>query len=355
MKTYKLFASCVKVKGFNRSIICDLQRHLYYLIPNSLFNLFDSEDLLKINRLNFSQEENLIIEEYLSFLLEKELVFLIDDDELNLFPQLSQDWNYPSLITNIIVDIKDWELNWPELINQLEEIKCYNIQIRFFKTVNSDVLKKVLTLVYRSLICAIEVLAPYSKELNMEDLIAFSKENPKLKSLIFYAAKESKEISPPSDRGAGIFFICDEIPSHKLCGVIDPSYFSINIETFTESQAHNSCLNRKISIDMFGYIKNCPSMDQSYGHIKNTKLKDVLEKPEFRKYWTIHKDEVLTCKDCEFRHICTDCRAYVENPEDIYSKPLKCGYNPYNNQWEEWSLHPLKQEGIIYYNLKEIV
>ena len=75
----------------------------------------------------------------------------------------------------------------------------------------------------------------------------------------------------------------------------------------------------------------------------------------FKDKWRITKDQIEICKDCEFRYVCSDCRAYVENPEDIYSKPLKCGYNPYTCEWEEWSQNPLKQRGIEYYGMKELI
>lgn len=54
------------------------------------------------------------------------------------------------------------------------------------------------------------------------------------------------------------------------------------------------------------------------------------------------------------RYICIDCRAYLENPNDITSKPLRCGYNPYMNEWENWSKNPLKLKSIKFYNLMEI-
>ncbi len=57
----------------------------------------------------------------------------------------------------------------------------------------------------------------------------------------------------------------------------------------------------------------------------------------------------------EFRYICTDCRAYTENPEDIYSKPLKCGYNSYTNKWEEWSTNSLKLKAIEYYGMQNLI
>ena len=65
-------------------------------------------------------------------------------------------------------------------------------------------------------------------------------------------------------------------------------------------------------------------MSQSFGNIKDTTLEEALCHPDFKKYWNITKDQIEVCKDCEFRHICTDCRAYIEEPDNQYSKPLKC-------------------------------
>ncbi|MNL67068.1 hypothetical protein D3C87_1916250 [compost metagenome] len=53
--------------------------------------------------------------------------------------------------------------------------------------------------------------------------------------------------------------------------------------------------------------------------------------------------------------MCTDCRAYVEDPKDIYSKPLKCGYDPYTNEWEDWVTHPMKQAAIEEYGLSALI
>jgi len=96
-------------------------------------------------------------------------------------------------------------------------------------------------------------------------------------------------------------------------------------------------------------------MIKSYGNISVTKLIDVVNNPEFQKVWQIRKDDIAKCKDCEFRHICTDCRAYLENPGDQYSAPLKCGYDPNTNVWEEWSINPLKGKAIECYGMQELV
>ena len=90
-------------------------------------------------------------------------------------------------------------------------------------------------------------------------------------------------------------------------------------------------------------------MAENFGNISNKSLEDALANPGFRKYWNLTKDKVGVCRDCEFRYICTDCRAFTENNHknseglDI-SKPLKCGYDPYTGKWEPESNHPLKQK-----------
>lgn len=101
-------------------------------------------------------------------------------------------------------------------------------------------------------------------------------------------------------------------------------------------------------------------MPENYGKIQDTTLEEALNKPDFKKYWNVTKDMIDVCKDCEFRYVCTDCRAYTErttfDKEEIdLSKPLKCGYNPYTNEWAEWSTNPLKQKAIEYYGMQDLV
>jgi SPASM domain peptide maturase of grasp-with-spasm system len=113
-----------------------------------------------------------------------------------------------------------------------------------------------------------------------------------------------------------------------------PFYFTLNITSFTEAQKYNSCLNQKIAIDEEGMIKNCPSMKNSFGNIQNTTLQKAMKHQDFKKLWHINKNQIAICKDCEFRYICTDCRAFITEPDNLYSKPFKCTYNPYTTNWE---------------------
>lgn len=113
------------------------------------------------------------------------------------------------------------------------------------------------------------------------------------------------------------------VTSSDCCGIIKPEFFGINIEFFSEGNAFNTCLNRKISIDVEGNIKNCPSMKISYGNINEKQLIDISNLKKFKEIWNIKKDEIEICKNCEFRYICTDCRAFTKE-DSLYSKPSKC-------------------------------
>lgn len=289
----------------------------------------------------------------MEFLLKHELVFPLDSDESDLFPTMSMEWDFPSIISNMIIDVRDPDLiNWEDLLVQIEELKCYYLQLRIFDNLPFSYLQKLAQLFYPSLIHGYEIFIKYPDSIKTDQLILWVEANPKLRSIIFYDAPENKIVSELNSGFSGIYFIKDTINSHRSCGVIDPAYFSVNIETFTESKSFNSCLNRKMGIDENGEIKNCPSMHKSFGNIRDTKLIDVANNREFQATWHITKDLISKCKDCEFRYICTDCRAFLENPHDEYSAPLKCGYDPYSGKWQEWAKDPLKHMAILTYNLQ---
>jgi len=85
-------------------------------------------------------------------------------------------------------------------------------------------------------------------------------------------------------------------------------------------------------------------MPMVYGNIFEDDLLKIVSEKEFQKMWGITKDKIDVCKVCEFRDICTDCRAFTESAEDqLLSKPLKCGYDPYKGLWEKWEKDPIKE------------
>ncbi|MCU0448008.1 MAG: grasp-with-spasm system SPASM domain peptide maturase [Microscillaceae bacterium] len=334
---FRLFANCLSVKGARRSIICDIQRQNFEFIPNGLYDILIENRGKSLSEIKaeYNNEYDEVIDEYFNFLIDKDFAFWCEKDELDLFPDLDLYWDEPAQITNAIIDLNEWsKLDWANIIQQLEGLGCKHLQVRAFAVYQPAFYESIFQLLENKRIISLEIITPYLLDIEEDSWLALAQKYPRLHNLILHSAPEDKfAVEDPSGMG-NVLYVSQVIDSSVHCGIISPSYFSINIKTFTEAQQHNSCLNRKISIDVGGEIKNCPSMTKSYGNIQDTTLAQVLENQDFKKVWTIHKNQIEVCKDCEFRYICTDCRAYISEPENQYSKPAKCNYNPYTATWE---------------------
>jgi SPASM domain peptide maturase of grasp-with-spasm system len=354
---FKIFTCCILVKGYERSIICDIQRESIHTIPNDVYQMlveYDGKTLQEI-KTHYGEDYNEIIDEYFEFLEKEDYVFFTHTPQN--FPKIDLFWEEPCSITNAIIDLdmNSTFLNWTQIIKEFEELGCKHIQIRSFTNHSLLFFEKILNQCENKRIVSVELVIKYQPEFDKRLLFDFCQKYPRLSTINVYSAPKTEALHISEQSEGHIFTTTDEITSAAHCGIIAFDYFTINIKTFSEAQQHNTCLNRKISIDTEGYIRNCPSMPEHYGNIKDTTLQEALQHPDFKKYWFINKDQISVCKDCEFRYICTDCRAYRENPEDLYSKPLKCGYNPYTCEWEKWSTNPLKQKAIDYYKMRELV
>lgn len=75
---FHLFATCIIVKGHNRSCIYDVQRGDYEYIPNSLADILNTSKGVTFEALTDSfneQKDKDILIDYFNFLLEKEFIF----------------------------------------------------------------------------------------------------------------------------------------------------------------------------------------------------------------------------------------------------------------------------------------
>lgn len=347
---FYLFANCIPTKGSGRSCLYDLDRGCYYVVPNALVEMleeYNGQTLDYIKR-QYSQEAGNIIDEYFHFLKEMELIFFTKNPDF--FPPIDMQWDNPSEIINCIIDLDgSSKLNCKNIIDQLNEVNCQHLQIRVFETEAMEVCEALTNASELATLTSIEWVIPFIETLKESDLVRLCERYNRITSIIVHSSPESI-CKNDLVYNVPIIFSDKQVISQHCCGIVSPDYFVTSIPAYSESLHHNSCLNRKISIDTKGNIKNCPSMAESYGNIKDTTFTQALTQAGFKHYWSITKDQISICKDCELRHICTDCRAYLEVPSDPCSKPLKCGYDPYTCIWEEWSTHPLKQLAISFYS-----
>lgn len=348
MAYYYLYPNCKIVKGANQSLIIDLQKRELYSIENFYFNFLNKQLIssLLINQYTGYDKEKIL--ELVQFLIKHGLMY---ESKFKVpFKEIDDSWIYPHEISNAIIDFKD-VTQFELAIECFNKINCECLQIRIFHNITIETLKQIVELSNNyNTINSIEFTFSYFHPF-FNDIVLSSKKV----STVYVFNWQFEKIT--SIDGTYFIYTKNEVYSDKSCGNISVNNFNIHLKNYTESVHYNSCLNCKISIDLKGNIRNCPSMPEEFGNIYTTPLQDVLANKNFKKYWRTTKDKIEVCKDCEFRYICTDCRAYTERTHtndaglDV-SKPLKCGYNPYTGEWEEWSTNPLKQKAIKFYGME---
>lgn len=336
MKDYfVLFACCIPVNGHSRSTICDLQRNTFELIPNVLYEILTEHKDKSIKEIFavYDNEYNEVIEEYFQFLANKNLGFYTNEPKK--FPQIDLTWHEPNIVTNALLDFDEQSSHDLSIIvQQLTDLYCSGVELRFFYPLSMQALRDVLDTFDDTTIRSIKITAGYHPELTPESIDALQMENNRVQEFLIHSTDDFDKITQNRMNQVAVY-TSQKIDSEACCGNISPFYFNSNTSAFAEAQKFNNCLNRKIGVDKKGQIKNCPSMPTSYGHIDDTKLADVLANEQFKKLWSISKDKVTTCQDCEFRYICNDCRAYLSEPNNELSKPAKCTYDPYQAKWEQ--------------------
>jgi SPASM domain peptide maturase of grasp-with-spasm system len=345
-----------------RSVICDLTRNELVFFPSAYFELLECLAAEPVSSLLDSlqeEEEKEAVTGLVQFLIEAELAQFVADP--SLFPPIEESWDLPAVIQNALIDVDSVYHDFEAIFSQLDALGCQYVQLRCFSSLlGPEDLRRVLAAARHTSIKSVEVLLKYDAALPDEVYCRLVEDEPLICSLTVHSAPEEKLLTVDygCDEVAGRYitkivpFVTQVVDGPLHCGLITVKHLNApSVSNFFETKIFNGCLNRKLSVDALGEIKNCPSLPQSFGNIRDTDLRRVAALADFREKWHIKKDRIATCRDCEFRYVCSDCRAYLEDPSDPFSKPLKCGYNPYTCEWEEWSLNPLKQKAIVYYGL----
>lgn len=327
---FRFWANCIFVKGHRKSIVYDLQRERIIYLSNLFFETYKRYKNIDIksiyadsknpNRIGFLKIANNLIDNDFGILV----------DNPKTLPPLITDYDSPLLITNAIIktDSSNPELLYNS-IKSLSNLRIQALRIDDHSKMNNDVLKKLDDLVRQSSCEQIYIRTNFSSYFDkMEYQLSF-----RFRQITYYNAPADIEYERKDNSDITIKYSSKSI-NYKDCGNVEKKYFTINLPFFTEAQHHNTCLNRKICIDANGEVKNCPAMTKSYGNIRDITLKEAINKPGFKDLWFICKDQIDVCKDCEFRYMCTDCRCFIKDPENIYSQPAKCTYNPYICLWE---------------------
>ena len=335
----KLFSNIIPVKGAAQSILCDTQRGDYRVIPNDLYDLINKYDGCTFKEIidAYGQQNVDVIKEYITSLYKEECIFFCDtEEEVNCFPKLDMTFDLPCIISNAIIDVdKNSQHNYEQIMAQLSELGCSNLEIRIFECVPIQVYEDIFKSLKSSIIEYVVLLCPYDKNIVLDIYQNMIMEHQRIAKIIIHCCDE-KTVEENSSKAIdySIYYTTQIVNNAQCCGYVSSSYFNPDLRFITEAFHFNTCLNQKISIDQNGNIKNCPAMSFSFGSVAEKSLVEISSLESFQKYWKIQKDQIEVCRDCEFRYICQDCRAIIKQPNNIYSKPQKCKYNPYEAKWD---------------------
>ncbi len=354
---FRVYTNCIVTKGYTKSVISDIQREKSDFIPNSLADIIErlnqKENLVSIYK-DYDEESKPILDEYLDFLLQEEYGFYCSKEEFDMFIDLDLHYQNPDRISNIIIEVKKNELSFLKgVVTQLERLGCKFVALVCYESLDPADFEMIRLMFDNTIVNSVEIISQYSNDIPVTTISEISMKFERLTSLFFFNSP-SKMTMGSRKKQCNVVFSQKKYTNFSFCGGISSDHFQTNLPKVLEALNHNSCLNKKIAIDINGNIKNCPAMPEKFGNIKDINLDEAIKHKNFKQYWNITKDNIAVCKDCEFRYICTDCRAFTERSHlnsDLLdtSKPLKCGYDPYTGEWEEWSTNELKQKAINYY------
>lgn len=348
MTYFNLFSNIMVTKGASRILISDLQRNVSELYSLEFYDVIEELSQKSIENIleNYNAESRKFIYEYIELLLEKEYGFISEGDWDRNFPSISNEYNEPNKISNIFIEINNLSV-LGTIKQSVENLGVKHLVIYSHEKLSLSGFQEIELQFAGSVLNGIEIFSPYHDAVDENFIHYLNQTAKRIYGLVFYGCAKA----PFKSRDIFRFHVQFSSEDLKIssCGKVNLKYFNTNSQKVSESLHHNSCLHKKIGIDVNGNIKNCPLMAESFGNINYESLEDALVKTGFRKYWNLTKDKVEVCRDCEFRYICTDCRAFTEsshkNSEGLdISKPLKCGYDPYSGKWEAGSNNPLKQK-----------
>lgn len=339
--TYKLFASCIPVKGARRSAIYDLQLGGFHFIPNMLCEILSRYALWDIQKLKdtYGEEAHSYLEEYMAFLLKNKLVFECPHTLEAFFPPLDTGWDAPSVISNIILEIAPpYDLPIGRILEELEALGCQDCQLRIPESSGKDWVTEILQKMEHSIIKSVEILieCPEVGTAEIEWAVQLCQITPRLYNIVFCGCKEPCTIrSTPDNMGNVYTSSFSLLAPASVRKVRQEAPLVPNMFRFTESLKHNLYFNRKIYIDRTGQVKNGEFQSGDFLNIKTASLIDICQNPAFQKYWTVHKDCIRVCRDCEFRYGCVDFRVPVQcadTSEYYYETP--CNYDPYTASFQ---------------------
>lgn len=112
------------------------------------------------------------------------------------------------------------------------------------------------------------------------------------------------------------------------------SFPLVNYKDFIRRQS-GSCWSNFVYIGANGDVFPCGGARwMVLGNVRQLGLTAIVSSNLTQHLWSLTKDHVSICQDCEYRYAHTDCWVLVfKEVGSIYEKPPWCTYDPYTGEW----------------------
>ncbi len=331
-KHFLLFSTCIPVKGYESSLIMDLDRAEYLDIPNELHDILVSDlhsNTIEETKSLFNNEFDKGIDQYFQFLVDNHYGFYTANP--SPFQKLPLQFDSPhKIISSVIVISKESDYDLVDVFTQLHKLDCQLLQIRVYDKVELAELLTALQVLQRSSLRIIELFIPSSLEFTTETLKHILSNFPRI-LITVYAAQESKRVKVLKNSSRDIRFTTQKLTNNSE----EVSYvdlLTVSHEMYFEAVNYNTGLYRKVCVDYDGSIKNYISHTTSFGNVKNDLIFEIIQKEEFTKKYYLNNDNIEKCKDCKFRYMCLS-NSDIEKKNNQYHKVDSCSYDPYTGNW----------------------
>jgi SPASM domain peptide maturase of grasp-with-spasm system len=329
-KYFKLHSSCAIVKGFSIGNIYDLRRGNLYPIPNSILDLLEYYSDKKVSiLLNDYKDQLEIINKYLNFLIENELIFFTND--LEHFPLINKNYRKPFILDIVLMEIDNFDFEKKAFFENdiISEIGCTEL-VLISKDNSVENLESILLMLDKSKVQTVTYLTDY-KDYSHEISNNLFTNHLRLREIFVYNCLEEQT----TNQNSNSIFTNETLETLLTRRVSSVNDLVPNLDAFIEAQKYNLFYNRRIYIDNENYIKHSIDDKEVFGNIENQNIIDIVLSSRFQNLWNISKDMITSCKDCELRYICPDNRIPVlDNETGEYYNTEDCNYSPYTNQWK---------------------
>jgi SPASM domain peptide maturase of grasp-with-spasm system len=335
---FKLFPNCIISRGSANAIIFDLQRHKTYSIPLKLYEILDSRDGELIENIysDFDTSYWSDVDEYFDFLISNDLIYL-DQDSSNLksFVPIEFSYDNPSTLSNVIISfdtVTQFNLLFHSIVTNLTDVLCEHIQLRLGPKISFNNICQIISKFQaKAFLRSMSLIIPSNHFDNLSNM-SFKNSYPLVNQIILYGNSLKLKDHEVKEKQTEIILLEDNnFPNFPKLNELRFLYFQTNIVSFSEAKNYNLYYNKKAYINGDGNVYQSPYSLKIFGNILKSSLRSITTNHKFQQYWSITKDKILVCKDCEFRYACADGRIPLKKDySEFYYFDSDCSYDPYS-------------------------